>query len=90
MPGVPIQDTTEPSTITRLVADLDGGFAHETVTFGLDGHLYEMDLYSKNAKKLRAELSSLTELRERQTPTAGELRERRQPSLPSSSSTAAA
>ena len=48
-------------TITRLVDDLDGGVAHETVTFGLDGHLYEIDLSSKNAKKLRSELSVFVE-----------------------------
>ena len=44
-------------TITRLVDDLDGGAAHETVKFGLDGQLYEIDLSSKNAKKLRSELA---------------------------------
>jgi Lsr2 len=45
-------------TITRLVDDLDGGVAHETVRFGLDGRSYEIDLSSKNAKKLRSELAS--------------------------------
>jgi hypothetical protein len=45
-------------TITRLVDDLDGGAAHETVRFGLDGRLYEIDLSTKNAKKLRNELAS--------------------------------
>jgi hypothetical protein len=48
-------------TVTRLVDDLDGGIAHETVTFGLDGHLYEIDLSSKNAKKLRSELAMFVE-----------------------------
>jgi len=48
-------------TITRLVDDLDGGVAHETVRFGLDGRLYEIDLSSKNAKKLRSELASFIE-----------------------------
>ena len=48
-------------TITRLVDDLDGGVAHETVRFGLDGRLYEIDLSSKNAKKLRSELASYVE-----------------------------
>jgi hypothetical protein len=48
-------------TITRLVDDLDGGVAHETVTFGLDGVLYEIDLSSKNAKKLRGELAGYVE-----------------------------
>lgn len=44
-------------TITRLIDDLDGGVAHETVTFGLDGHTYQIDLSTKHAKKLRADLA---------------------------------
>jgi hypothetical protein len=36
-----------------LVDDIDGGDADETVTFGLDGTTYEIDLSSKNASKLR-------------------------------------
>ena len=48
-------------TITRLVDDLDGGAAHETVTFGLDGHFYEIDLSSRHAKKLRSELAVYVE-----------------------------
>lgn len=47
--------------ITRLVDDLDGGVAHETVRFGLDGRLYEIDLSTKNAKKLRSELATFIE-----------------------------
>jgi hypothetical protein len=61
-------------TITRLVDDLDGGVAHETVRFGLDGRLYEIDLSSKNAKKLRSELASYVERGSRitsRTPPAG-------------------
>jgi hypothetical protein len=45
-------------TVTRLIDDLDGGEAHETVSFGLDGHLYQIDLSTRNAKKLRAELAT--------------------------------
>jgi Lsr2 len=48
-------------TVTRLVDDLDGGVAHETVRFGLDGQQYEIDLSSKNAKKLRNELAIFVE-----------------------------
>jgi hypothetical protein len=48
-------------TVTKLVDDLDGGAAHETVKFGLDGVLYEIDLSSKNAKKLRGELANYVE-----------------------------
>jgi hypothetical protein len=48
-------------TITRLIDDLDGGDAAETVTFGLDGHSYEIDLSTKNATKLRNALSAFVE-----------------------------
>ena len=40
-----------------LVDDIDGGTADETVTFGLDGVTYEIDLTSDNAAKLRDALS---------------------------------
>lgn len=40
-----------------LVDDIDGGDADETVTFGLDGTTYEIDLSSTNASKLRDALS---------------------------------
>jgi hypothetical protein len=41
-----------------LVDDIDGGEADETVTFGLDGSAYEIDLSSKNAAKFRDALAS--------------------------------
>jgi hypothetical protein len=41
-----------------LEDDLDGGKADETVTFGLDGTTYEIDLSKKNAAKLRDALGS--------------------------------
>ena len=44
-----------------LVDDLDGSQAEETVTFGLDGVAYEIDLSSGNADKLRNELSQYVE-----------------------------
>ncbi|HSZ39919.1 MAG TPA: Lsr2 family protein [Trebonia sp.] len=44
-----------------LVDDLDGGTADETVTFGLDGASYEIDLSSGNAGKLRNELAQYLE-----------------------------
>jgi nucleoid-associated protein Lsr2 len=40
-------------TIVRLLDDIDGKPADETVTFSLDGVTYEIDLRSKNADKLR-------------------------------------
>jgi|SoiMethySBSTD1v2_1073268.scaffolds.fasta_scaffold258837_3 hypothetical protein len=45
-------------TITRLVDDLDGSEAEETVKFALDGRSYEIDLSAKNAAKLRGALST--------------------------------
>lgn len=37
----------------ELVDDIDGKDADETVTFGLDGVSYEIDLSTKNAAKMR-------------------------------------
>lgn len=48
-------------TITKLIDDLDGSEAHETVRFGLDGHSYEIDLSTKNATKLRNALAPYIE-----------------------------
>ncbi len=41
-----------------LEDDLDGGGATETVTFGLDGTTYEIDLNDENAAALRDALAS--------------------------------
>jgi hypothetical protein len=41
-----------------LVDDIDGSDAEETVTFGLDGATYEIDLNSANGAKLREALAS--------------------------------
>jgi hypothetical protein len=40
--------------IHKLVDDLDGGDAAETVKFALDGVQYEIDLSASNADRLRA------------------------------------
>ncbi|MCW2859083.1 MAG: Lsr2-like protein [Actinoallomurus sp.] len=40
-------------TIVRLLDDIDGKPADETVSFSLDGTTYEIDLRTKNADKLR-------------------------------------
>lgn len=40
-----------------LVDDIDGSDAGETVTFGLDGSTYEIDLNEKNATALRDALA---------------------------------
>ncbi|HYJ70605.1 MAG TPA: Lsr2 family protein [Nocardioidaceae bacterium] len=42
----------------KLVDDLDGGAAAETVSFGLDGTSYEIDLSKRNASKLRSALDA--------------------------------
>jgi hypothetical protein len=39
--------------ITELTDDTTGELAQETLTFGLDGHLYEIDLTEENAQALR-------------------------------------
>jgi hypothetical protein len=41
----------------RLIDDLDGEAAHETVEFGIDGKTYEIDLSKDNASKLREALA---------------------------------
>ena len=41
-----------------LEDDLDGAAAEETVTFGLDGVSYEIDLNKENAAKLREDFAS--------------------------------
>ncbi len=53
--------------VTKLIDDLDGGVAHETVRFALDGDMYEIDLSSKNAKRLRSELATFVEHGSRQS-----------------------
>ena len=46
--------------IQELIDDINGQPADETVTFGLDGVMYEIDLTAKNATKLREALASFT------------------------------
>lgn len=43
--------------VVQLVDDVDGSEAVETVTFGLDGVSYEIDLSEENAAALRSDLS---------------------------------
>ncbi|MGW1885539.1 histone-like nucleoid-structuring protein Lsr2 [Streptomyces sp. NPDC001970] len=43
--------------VVTLFDDIDGGEAAETVTFGLDGKSYEIDLNPANAEKLRNALA---------------------------------
>ena len=44
--------------VVSLVDDLDGGTAHETVQFSLDGKHYEIDLSDTHATALRESLAS--------------------------------
>jgi len=44
--------------VTELIDDLDGAPAAKTVSFGLDGTAYEIDLCNRNAMKLRSVLAT--------------------------------
>jgi len=50
--GVPMAQKVE----VTLIDDIDGKTADETVTFGLDGTTYVIDLSEENAEKLRTTL----------------------------------
>jgi nucleoid-associated protein Lsr2 len=52
-------------TIVELIDDLDGSQADESVTFGIDGVEYAIDLSSKHAKKLRESLADFVEKAQR-------------------------
>jgi hypothetical protein len=43
--------------VVQLTDDIDGRPAAETVSFGLDGRSFEIDLSEKNARALRKELA---------------------------------
>jgi hypothetical protein len=47
-------------TLVTFEDDIDGTTATETVSFGLDGVVYDIDLSEKNATKLRAVLQRYT------------------------------
>jgi hypothetical protein len=47
--------------VVTLFDDIDGGEATETVSFGLDGKSYEIDLSSANADRLRSDLAPFVE-----------------------------
>lgn len=44
-----------------LTDDLDGGEATQTITFGLDGNSFEIDLSDANAKQLRDTFAPFTD-----------------------------
>lgn len=47
--------------VTRLVDDLEGGEAAETVFFAVGGTAYEIDLNANNARSLREAFAPFTE-----------------------------
>ncbi len=47
-------------TTVTLTDDLDGSKAAETVSFGIDGRTYDIDLSKKNAAALRKTLGQFT------------------------------
>ncbi len=49
------------TVIVKLIDDLDGGDADETVSFALDGRSYEIDLSTANAERLRQALTPFVE-----------------------------
>jgi hypothetical protein len=51
-----------------LLDDLDGGQADETVSLGLDGVQYEIDLSKANAAKLRESLAPFVEAGRKSAP----------------------
>ncbi|MEV0090676.1 Lsr2 family protein [Streptomyces sp. NPDC050738] len=53
--------------VVTLSDDINGGTATETVIFGLDGKLYEIDLNTANAKKLRKILTPYVEAGRKQS-----------------------
>lgn len=59
--------------IERLIDDIDGGEANETVKFSLDGMAYEIDLSAINAANLRKALSLYIDrgIRAKLTPSRG-------------------
>ena len=64
----------------RLVDDLDGSPADETVKFGLDGKSYEIDLTTDHAKALRENLLDFVEKARRAgRPEVAPVRERSRP-----------
>jgi hypothetical protein len=75
--------------IEKLIDDLDGGDAAETVTFGLDGTSFEIDLSKKNAAVFRKLLARYvdaarrTTARSRTTRRTVPVRARRRPAAPS-------
>ena len=68
--------------IERLIDDLDGTEAVETVTFGLDGTSYELDLSTKNAATFRKALDRYVQAARRRSAPERRARTTRQFTTP--------
>jgi nucleoid-associated protein Lsr2 len=64
--------------IERLVDDIDGSEATQSVSFGMDGLAYQIDLNDQHANELRTKLSPFVEMarRVRKEPSRGRERAR--------------
>ncbi len=60
--------------IEKLVDDLDGGDAAETVSFALDGTSFEIDLSKKNAAAFRKSFDRYVKAGRRSSPASGRRR----------------
>ena len=58
-------------TTVTMTDDIDGSKAVETVSFGLEGNQFEIDLGSKNAKNLRKIVSTYIDAARKVRPTSG-------------------
>jgi len=58
-------------TVTTLVDDVDGSTATETVTFGLDGATYEIDVNDAHAADLREVLAPFMSVARRLSGSGG-------------------
>lgn len=66
--------------IEKLIDDLDGSDAAETVTFGLDGAMFEIDLSKKNATAFRKSLDRYVKAARPSSPAASAARRKAPPS----------
>jgi hypothetical protein len=61
--------TVAREVIEKLIDDLDGSEATETVAFGLDGATYEIDLTKRNAAAMRKALDRYVKAARKSTPS---------------------
>lgn len=61
-------------TTTTVIDDLTGEQGAETITFGIDGSLYELDLTAANQDKLRSSLAEYVQAGRKVTGKASSIR----------------